>query len=316
MITNKIADKRLISFIFCAFVASCGGDGPAIEARPQTIAATPAPAALALGSTAAIAAQASSGLPVAYGSATPATCSVDAASGAVKALAAGTCTINVNQSGNATYTAAPQFSWATTVTGDAPPPAPLPPGRVRYQIVTTFYEPDTQPRNSVFTGSFELDTATGAISGLQGSLTESMSGSPLAPAPGYGMSVLHLKHQLSAVYDPALGGWLVTTFLNDNTRTLAVMNGSDGWSPGTGRGLHHNFPNANPGNAYARVFINPKNPTAPLIPAQIDKLAYADCAPEGMMGSTCMTGTSVAGYGAIGTMSGYPLSQVITRLVP
>jgi hypothetical protein len=32
-----------------------------------------------------------------------------------------------------------------------------------------------------------------------------------------------------------------------------------------------------------------------------------------MMGGTCMTGTSVAGYGTLGTMSGYPLSQVITK---
>ena len=29
-----------------------------------------------------------------------------------------------------------------------------------------------------------------------------------------------------------------------------------------------------------------------------------------------MTGTSVAGYGALGTMSGYPVSQTITAAVP
>lgn len=32
------------------------------------------------------------------------------------------------------------------------------------------------------------------------------------------------------------------------------------------------------------------------------------------MGAVCMTGTSAAGYGAIGTMSGYPVSQVITAV--
>ena len=41
--------------------------------------------------------------------------------------------------------------------------------------------------------------------------------------------------------------------------------------------------------------------------------AYADCAPGGMMGAVCMTGTTVAGYGAVGTMSGYPVTQTITR---
>jgi hypothetical protein len=34
-----------------------------------------------------------------------------------------------------------------------------------------------------------------------------------------------------------------------------------------------------------------------------------------MMGATCMTGTSVAGYGDVGTMGGYPISQVITLSV-
>jgi len=29
-----------------------------------------------------------------------------------------------------------------------------------------------------------------------------------------------------------------------------------------------------------------------------------------MMGATCMTGTTEAGYGTVGTMGGYPASQV------
>ncbi len=32
-----------------------------------------------------------------------------------------------------------------------------------------------------------------------------------------------------------------------------------------------------------------------------------------MMGATCMTGTTEAGYGTIGTMGGRPVSQVTTR---
>ncbi len=72
-------------------------------------------------------------------------------------------------------------------------------------------------------------------------------------------------------------------------------------------------PANNPGNAYAMIFVNTANPLAPLTSDQRNKLAYADCAPGGMMGAVCMTGTTVAGYGAVGTMSGYPVSQTITK---
>ena len=61
------------------------------------------------------------------------------------------------------------------------------------------------------------------------------------------------------------------------------------------------------------IFV-PDNPLTPLTQAQINKLAYADCAPGGMMGAACMTGTTVAGYGAIGTMGGYPVLQTITAV--
>jgi len=60
------------------------------------------------------------------------------------------------------------------------------------------------------------------------------------------------------------------------------------------------------------IFV-PDNPFAPLSAAQLARLAYADCAPGGMMGAVCMTATSVAGYGAVGTMSGFPLAQVLVR---
>lgn len=144
-----------------------------------------------------------------------------------------------------------------------------------------------------------------------------MTGDAVAnPNYDYGMTWLDLNYQLSSIYDSTLGGLLVTTFLNNNTDTFTKMFGGDGWSPGTGMALYSGFPGANSGNAYARIFVNTLDPTAPLTQAQIDKLAYADCAPGGMMMTTCMTGTTVAGYGTIGSMSGYPVSQVITAAVP
>jgi hypothetical protein len=61
------------------------------------------------------------------------------------------------------------------------------------------------------------------------------------------------------------------------------------------------------------IFVAAADPTAAPTPGQVAKLAYADCTPFGMMGATCMTGTAAAGYGTVGSMGGYPLSQVTTR---
>jgi hypothetical protein len=186
-----------------------------------------------------------------------------------------------------------------------------------YDVVETFLEPDTQPKNSMFVGSFTLNSTTGTVSNLKGILSESMTGGSFA-YPNDNMTWLPLNNQLSSlpVTVGGVDGLLVTAFLLNTTNTLSAnpaFSGSDGWSPGTGFGLYYGFPGPNPGNAYARVFVNLKDPTAVLTQAQIDKLAYADCTPGGMMGSTCMIGTTVAGYGALGTMSGYPVSQTVTR---
>jgi len=446
-------------------LAGCG-DGPAIDARPQSISFGAAPVPDIDDTTATVSATASSGLPVSYSSITPTVCSVNSSTGVATGKASGTCTIAANQSGNTQYAPAPQvsqnfiFRFSHTITFDAAPilslydmatvsatdssglsvsyssttpaacsvnsgtglvlalstgdctiaadagalqatqtitvsapPSPktapgVPTGvtasagntsntvsvsigattsggspitgytvvsnpagiaatgfsspitvtcpaactgyafSVRaanaignsapsaltdvitnYKVFETFYEPDTQPNNSIFIGSFKIDSTTNTVSNLHGILSEAMTGG----ANGYPndtMTWLSLNNQLSAVYDPTLGGWLVTAFLLNSTNTLS---GGDGWSPGTGSGLYYGFPGPNPGNAYAMIFVNTANPVAALTQAQINKLAYADCAPGGMMGGVCMTGTTEAGYGTVGTMSGYPVSQTITK---
>lgn len=189
-----------------------------------------------------------------------------------------------------------------------------------YNVVETFYEPDTQPRNTIFKGTFDFDDVALTVSNLQGMLSESMTGNPAVPGANgdYGMTWLSLTHQLSsvAVTLGGVSGLLVTTFLNSNTDTFMA---GDHWSPGAGiasQGVYYGFPGANVGNAYAMIFVPTANPTMALAQAQIDKLAYADCAPGGMMGAVCMTGTTAAGYGLVGTMSGYPVSQTITAAVP
>jgi hypothetical protein len=180
-----------------------------------------------------------------------------------------------------------------------------------YNVKETFFEPDTQPRDTIFIGSFDFDDVTKTVSNLKGILSESMTGDQIA-YPNDNMTWLSLNYQLSAVYDATLGGLLVTTFLNNNTDTFTTMFGGNGWAPGTAMALYSGFPGNNSGNAYAMIFVNTSDPLAALTQAQIDKLAYADCAPGGMMSATCMTGTTEAGYGSIGSMSGYPVSQVIT----
>ena len=185
-----------------------------------------------------------------------------------------------------------------------------------YKVITNFYEPDTQPNNSIFIGTFDLNATTGIVTNLKGKLSEAMTGGS-TPYPNDIMTWLPLNNQLSSVSN-GQGGVLVATFLNSNTNTFTndpAFNGTDGWSPGTGSAFYYGFPTpgANPGNAYALIFVNTTDPTALLTQTQIDKLAYADCAPGGIMGATCMTGTTVAGYGSVGTMSGYPMSQTITK---
>lgn len=197
-----------------------------------------------------------------------------------------------------------------------------------YNIQTTWYEPDTQPRDSIFIGSFDYDSATHAVTNLKGILSESMSGDMIA-YPNDNMAWLTLNNQLVSWYDDTLRGTFAATFKNTNTNTFWTGLGGDGWSPQAGvdaGGVYYGFPRAgnNPGNAYALIFV-PDNPLTALTQAQLDKVAYADCAPligsggyggGGMMGAVCMTGTSVAGYGSVGTMSGYPVSQSITAAVP
>jgi hypothetical protein len=177
-----------------------------------------------------------------------------------------------------------------------------------YNVIETIYEPMTAPDNSIFVGSYIFDATTSTASNLHGILSESMSGSNGIGYPGDDMTWLTLNNQLSSVSNSTLGGLLVATFKNTNTNTLQE---TDGWSPGVT--TYYGYPGANPGNAYALIFVNTSDPTAPLTQAQIDKLAYADCAPGGMMGRACMTGTTLAGYSRTGSMSGYPVSQVTTK---
>lgn len=190
-----------------------------------------------------------------------------------------------------------------------------------YNITTTWFEPQTQPRNTIFQGSFDYDEHTHAITGLTGLLSESMT----KLDSSFTMVWLPLNYQLASWYDASLGGTFAAVFKNSTTTTFW----GGGWTPQEALdagSVYANFPVKadNPGNAYALIFV-PDDPTAALTQSQIDHLAYADCTPTapggmmmggGMMGAVCMTGIGASVYGTVGTMDGYPFSQSITAAVP
>lgn len=205
---------------------------------------------------------------------------------------------------------------AVNEVGSGPPSAPAS-IVTGYAVVATFREPDTQPNDTVFEGTYVYDASEGVVSGLVGRLSEAMTGGP-TPYPDDTMTWVDLGHPLSSVPVVLDGeaGWLVTTFhlpVTDTFTSDPRFGGTDGWAPGSGGALYSGFPGANPGNAYARIFVRASDPTAAPSQGQVDWMAYADCAPGGMMGSTCMTGTTVAAYGTIGSMGGYPVAQVTSR---
>jgi hypothetical protein len=230
-------------------------------------------------------------------------------------------TVTANPGGiTATGTASPitvtgltpqtSYSFSVVAANGAGSSAPASTGILSfYNIVQTFHEPMTQPNDTIFTGTFTYDSTNKTVMNLTGLLTESMT--KVAGVYGGPMTTVPLVNQLSSepVTLGGVDGQLVTAFALTSTDTFD----GGGFAPGGTQyfGLTAGTPNNH--NAYAMIFVNTADPATPLAQAQIDKLAYADCTAGGMMMTSCMTGTTVAGYGRTGTMSGEPVSQVITK---
>ena len=114
-----------VGYTFTVTATNAAGIGPSSDASNvvtpaagQTITFTD-PGAQRFGTSPTLAASASSSLPVTYTSATTAVCTVTA-EGVVSFVLTGNCTINADQSGNASYTAAPRVSQTFPVTAVAP----------------------------------------------------------------------------------------------------------------------------------------------------------------------------------------------------
>jgi hypothetical protein len=197
-----------------------------------------------------------------------------------------------------------------------------------YKITTTWYEPMTDPFNTIFVGAFDYDSNTHAVTNLRGQLSEAMGGNE---------DWLSLNHQLAngdalhqyTWHDNPLGGTFATVFLNNDSLTFSTANGGDGWSPQAGVNANCEYPTSGEQNAYAMIFVpdnlslantisNPLSLTWDegngLGSAGLAHTAYADYTDGGNMGNIGMTATSKRIYGAAGTMEGVPLSEVITAV--
>ena len=209
---------------------------------------------------------------------------------------------------------------------------------ISFNVTTTWYEPMTQPDNSVFVGSFSYDTSTHAVTNLSGSLSEAMTGMM------GNMTWLSLNNQLPngdashtyEWYDSAKGGTFATVFKNTDSLTFATSYGTatgDGWSPAGGvavSSIYAGYPGDylnGPQNAYALIFVPDSLTSANTVSNPLtlswneDALtgslgvaytAYADYTSGGQMGDVGMTGISKYVFGKKGTMSGVPLSEVFS----
>jgi hypothetical protein len=209
-------------------------------------------------------------------------------------------------------TRATAYTFSVVATSADGSSAPATTGALRfYSVVETFTEPSMMlaTHTTVFDGTFTYDVTHKVVSNLRGTLTEVMTGA--VPTK------LTLAHQLSSepVTVDGVDGELVTTFMLDTVNTFDPYGFAPGLTTYYGHGA--GAPNPNPsgvGNAYAMIFVNTAaGPATTPGPNQIAVLAYADCAAGGMMGDMCMTGTTAAVYGRVGTMGGFPSDQVVTE---
>lgn len=188
-------------------------------------------------------------------------------------------------------------------------------GVTPYQITQRYnqvvYDASNPAWDTYFIGSFSFDDVTHTVSGLSGRLSQAMTGNA---------DRVDLTHPLSVVADGS-DGLVVTVFKENSTDVFA---GGGFASSGT-MGPVYTYGNF---NAFASIYVPLPDPTAALSQAQIDKLAYGDCTPGGLMPlslppdqrTVCMAGwvaykNGVPGPG--GTMKGtWPIEQTITAAAP
>ena len=180
---------------------------------------------------------------------------------------------------------------------------------VTYNVEGVFFEPNTQPNNTVFSGTFDWDGST--LSNLTGMMNSSMMVSESTPN-------LSLANNLIT----SQSGSIVTA-------SIFLINDSAVFMTGGYDAAEHAFPSfpsqgmapsPNTNNAYFTFsFDTAGGMVAPT--GLTSSMQYGDCTSDGMMSSSCMTGfgpsTGVNGIGnpiGEGTMGGFASSLVISEV--
>jgi len=184
-----------------------------------------------------------------------------------------------------------------------------------YNVTGVFHEPQTQPRDTIFNGSFDWDGSV--VSNLHGSMNSSMYETDnINPIPNFSFPLMELNYQLS---QSIVGDMVTATVFLKNTTDVFSGGGyvtgdalRYGNSPAFGLPADGNSPND---NAYFS-FAFDKTSMAGIL----DEMVYADCTAGGMMGQFCMTGfggvldgTASHPMGA-GSMGAYASSLTISAV--
>jgi len=184
----------------------------------------------------------------------------------------------------------------------------------RYKVTGVFFEPNTQPNNTVFNGEFDWNGTT--VSNLHGTMNSSMYDTDNAH-PDYTRSypLIHLDYQLAQ----SVNGNNVTVSVFKENTTNTFSGGGYQIAKNNSKGLidvRYGYQDGNSTieNAFFTFEFDKTN-----MRGNPDNMIYADCTPGGMMGIYCMTGYKQADYGDGwgthgGSMGGVPWSLTITAV--
>jgi len=173
-----------------------------------------------------------------------------------------------------------------------------------YDVSAVFSEPQTMTGNTTFTGSFGWDSVTETVSGLMGTMNETMYPNGMAGA----LPDLTLGYQLAT---SVVGNIVTASVFKENSTDVFFGGGyvTGGTMKAGMMGMDGLTPNE---NAYFTLVFDKTT-----MMGVVDDIVYGDCAPGGLMGpmmtgNMCMTGhknLAAAGETPIfGTMDGAPLS--------
>ncbi len=213
-----------------------------VNKASQTISFGANPGPLTFGGTSGtVSATASSGLPVSFGTSTPAVCSVKASSGLITVITAGNCVVTADQAGNANYEAAPQVTQTVVIN----------PGNQAALVVTATPNPVIAGQTSVLstTGGSGTGAVTYAVTAGAASCT--VAGSTLT-AVAQGSCTVTATKAGDGNYLPQTGTVVVT--VNPATVDLFIVK--------TGRYIPNgvvwtlNVANAGPGVANGATVID------------------------------------------------------------